>query len=130
MAVTGGRNLCDEYFMRSARSNFFDYDAFVVGLVVSQVSGLFDEYWNAEQVWTAASAMRPEASAQELREAFNELISHKRTPEPQPFRESDRLGQMPLVDELQAGRVRLVHGLGQTDRTVQKRVGAAESLRL
>lgn len=55
MAVTGGRNLCDEYFMRSARSNLFDYDAFVVGPVVSQVSSLFDEYWNAEQVWTAAS---------------------------------------------------------------------------
>ena len=34
MAVAGGRNIADEYFLRSADANFVDMDAFVMGAVV------------------------------------------------------------------------------------------------
>jgi len=43
MAVAGGRNIADEYFMRSMTDNFVDMDAFVVGAVVQQLAGIFDK---------------------------------------------------------------------------------------
>ena len=37
MAVMGGRNIADEYFARSATSNFVDMDVLVVGEVVGRI---------------------------------------------------------------------------------------------
>ncbi len=39
MAVIGGRNVANEYFLRSASENFIDVDAFVVGFVVAPLQG-------------------------------------------------------------------------------------------
>ena len=39
IAVAGGRNIADEYFMRSMTDNFVDMDAFIVGAVVPQLAG-------------------------------------------------------------------------------------------
>src|SRR5450432_1463139 len=50
-AVMGGRNIADEYFTRSATSNFVDMDVFVVGAVVRQLARIFDVYWNSPQVY-------------------------------------------------------------------------------
>jgi putative cardiolipin synthase len=46
-AVVGGRNIADEYFMRSAGSNFVDLDVLAAGPVVRELSGFFDAYWNS-----------------------------------------------------------------------------------
>ena len=51
MAIAGGRNIADEYFMRSASDNFVDMDAFIVGAVVPQLASIFDTYWNSPQVY-------------------------------------------------------------------------------
>ena len=51
MAVVGGRNIADEYFMRQLPQNFVDMDAFVVGAVVRRLVGIFDPYWNSEHVY-------------------------------------------------------------------------------
>ena len=37
IAVAGGRNIADEYFMRSMTDNFVDMDALIVGAVVPQL---------------------------------------------------------------------------------------------
>src|SRR5215831_13666525 len=42
--VAGGRNIGDEYFMRSMTDNFVDMDAFMVGAVVPQLQAIFDRY--------------------------------------------------------------------------------------
>src|SRR5262245_55182382 len=43
MAVIGGRNVANEYFLRSTKNdNFIDVDAFTVGWVVPPLQGLFD----------------------------------------------------------------------------------------
>ena len=47
IAVAGGRNIADEYFMRSMTDNFVDMDAFIVGAVVPQLANIFDTYWNS-----------------------------------------------------------------------------------
>lgn len=113
LAVTGGRNLGDEYFMRNAESNFFDYDVLVAGPVVPQMASLFDEYWNAEQVRTAASVLRPTQAPELLRRDFEARVDGADTPEPTPYRGLDRLGRAPVVDELMAGRVQMTYGSAQ-----------------
>ena len=51
LALTGGRNLGDAYFLRSSDTNFLDLDALVAGPVVRQLSGAFDRYWNSRHAW-------------------------------------------------------------------------------
>ncbi len=46
LALTGGRNIGDEYFMRGAAANFIDVDVLAAGNVVAQLSALFDAFWN------------------------------------------------------------------------------------
>ena len=48
IAITGGRNLGDAYFLRSPSSNFVDLDVLAAGPVVRSLSSAFDRYWNDE----------------------------------------------------------------------------------
>ena len=50
MAVAGGRNIADEYFMASAGANFVDLDTFVIGAILPRLGQLFDQYWNSDRV--------------------------------------------------------------------------------
>ena len=113
LAVAGGRNLGDIYFMRDADANFFDYDVLVAGAVLPQMASLFDEYWNAPQVRTATSVLRPSGDAVALRRAFDARVDGADTPEPVPFRTVDPTGRVTLGDELAAGRVKLAFGTAQ-----------------
>src|SRR5437764_14423868 len=45
-AVSGGRNIANEYFMRSAAANFIDLDVLSSGPVVRELSAVFDSHWN------------------------------------------------------------------------------------
>jgi phosphatidylserine/phosphatidylglycerophosphate/cardiolipin synthase-like enzyme len=59
MAITGGRNLGDAYFLHSHVSNFVDIDTVAVGPVVRMLSDSFDSFWNnslAYPITTIASA--------------------------------------------------------------------------
>ncbi|MDQ6679884.1 MAG: phospholipase D-like domain-containing protein, partial [Pseudomonadota bacterium] len=46
VAVAGGRNLADEYFLRNKSANFIDFDLLVAGAVVTDLNAAFDAYWN------------------------------------------------------------------------------------
>ncbi|MBM9604119.1 phospholipase D family protein [Desulfopila inferna] len=47
VAITGGRNIGDEYFAANEHINFSDMDVLSVGPVVTQVNRSFNEYWNS-----------------------------------------------------------------------------------
>ena len=47
MAVTGGRNLGDAYFLNSPSTNFVDLDVLVAGPSVQELSASFDGFWNS-----------------------------------------------------------------------------------
>ena len=51
LAVFGGRNIADPYFMRGADSNFVDLDVLAAGPVVRELSRAFDEYWDSDFVY-------------------------------------------------------------------------------
>ncbi|UZD54036.1 phospholipase D family protein [Caldimonas aquatica] len=60
LAVTGGRNLGDPYFLRSPQSNFLDLDVLAAGPVVQQLSHAFDTYWNHRLAYPVESLARKE----------------------------------------------------------------------
>ncbi|HTB28528.1 MAG TPA: phospholipase D family protein, partial [Steroidobacteraceae bacterium] len=67
LAITGGRNIGDEYFTLDKRSNFIDLDVVVAGPVVAQLSASFDAFWNSKYAYPIASlaaADDTEAAAQ------------------------------------------------------------------
>ncbi|MGI9331332.1 MAG: phospholipase D family protein [Gammaproteobacteria bacterium] len=45
-AIIGGRNIAAEYFAGRKSGNFGDLDAVCYGPIVSELSQMFDEYWN------------------------------------------------------------------------------------
>ncbi len=47
VAITGGRNIGDNYFGVSPDYNFRDLDVLVVGPVVDDMAQSFDDYWNS-----------------------------------------------------------------------------------
>ena len=110
MAVIGGRNIADEYFLRHAVQNFVDMDAFVMGAVIADMSAIFDRYWNSEVVrpiGSVGAALGDPAAAQAR---FNELVEALPLAaqlEPPPV---DVLGYGPLSEEFEAGRIGLVWG--------------------
>jgi phosphatidylserine/phosphatidylglycerophosphate/cardiolipin synthase-like enzyme len=59
LAVTGGRNLGDAYFLQAAEANFVDLDLLVAGLVVRQLSATFDRYWNSELAYPVEVLVAP-----------------------------------------------------------------------
>lgn len=47
LAITGGRNLGDEYYGASSEMNFSDLDLLVRGSLVAQMQASFELYWNS-----------------------------------------------------------------------------------
>ena len=65
-AIAGGRNIADEYFFRSPRGNFIDFDLLVAGDAVPELAASFDKYWNSRHVYTL-DALEPDAPKAEAR---------------------------------------------------------------
>lgn len=61
VAISGGRNLGDEYFSASREANFTDLDFAMTGPVVSDLSRTFDAYWNSAAVWPITTLVSPPA---------------------------------------------------------------------
>lgn len=111
MAVLGGRNVANEYFLRNAQGlNFIDVDAFVVGWVVAPLQSLFDRYWNSDSAYPIQTLASTPRSAAELRQLFDTWTGPSRTPAPEPLPLSDILGYGPIADDLDTGRLGLVWG--------------------
>lgn len=100
IAVTGGRNLGDEYFMRSTQANFIDMDVLAIGAVVPQLAELFDRFWNSEQTFPVQSL-----AGVGLAEHFEGLSLAAARDMLSPAQ--DRSGRASIASQLAAGRLRL-----------------------
>ena len=110
VAVMGGRNIADEYFMRSVKNNFIDMDVLLVGPVVPQLAGIFDIYWNSPQAYPIQAIIGEPADREEARRGFDHLVDdgeQMRSIALPPF---DILGYGPISDDLDYGRLGLVWG--------------------
>ncbi|MEO8079789.1 MAG: phospholipase D family protein, partial [Caldimonas sp.] len=110
MAVAGGRNIGDEYFLRSAESNFIDMDAFVTGAVVKDLSAIFDRYWNSEVVFSIDAIGEPIGDKVARRRAFDATLAALPASPPVDPPANDVLGYGPLSEELESGQLGLVWG--------------------
>ncbi len=109
MAVMGGRNVANEYFLRNAVGlNFIDVDAFAVGWIIEPLQGLFDRYWNADAVFPLHSIAHTRTPAAELRRKFEDWTGPQNTPPPAALPRTDILGYGPLSEDLDRGRLGLV----------------------
>jgi cardiolipin synthase C len=66
LAITGGRNIGDQYFTLDPRSNFVDLDVVAAGAIVPQLSASFDQFWNSKYaipIASVASSVEAEANA-------------------------------------------------------------------
>jgi phosphatidylserine/phosphatidylglycerophosphate/cardiolipin synthase-like enzyme len=59
LAITGGRNIGDQYFARDPHSNFIDLDVVAAGAIVPQLSASFDAFWNSRYAYPIASLAAP-----------------------------------------------------------------------
>ena len=57
LAITGGRNLGDEYFGQGQKSNFLDLDVLAAGQLVQDISRSFDHFWNDPLAYPAATLL-------------------------------------------------------------------------
>jgi len=67
LAVAGGRNIGDEYFMRHPQANFFDMDVLLAGAVLPELGAHFDAFWNHRLAYGARSLLGHAPSAGLLR---------------------------------------------------------------
>ena len=59
IAITGGRNIGDEYFTRDPTNDFVDLDVIAAGSIVEQLSDSFDKFWNSKYAYPIASVDAP-----------------------------------------------------------------------
>ncbi len=113
MVVAGGRNIADEYFMRSMTDNFVDMDAFIVGAVVPQLAAIFDAYWNSPYVYPAELIIAAPPDRAERRREFDRLVDDGEQMMAVELPPIDILGYGPISEDLDAGRLGLNWGKAQ-----------------
>ena len=111
IAVMGGRNIADEYFTRSASSNFVDMDVFVVGPVVRQLAGIFDEYWNSRQAYPVEEIVGESGDRGEAQRSFDHLVDGGEQLRSLDLPLFDAIGYRPISFDLDSGRLSLVWGV-------------------
>jgi cardiolipin synthase C len=134
MAVAGGRNIADRFFMGSAVANYVDLDTLVAGAVVPRLSSQFDEYWNSPNIYPVTSIVKSSEAPEALQRNFERLTAWATMPEyrpadqvneasvpiadpapqpvplPEPERPppNDMLGYSPVAEDFDAGKIGLI----------------------
>ncbi len=102
-AVSGGRNIANEYFMRSTEANFIDMDVLSNGPIVHDMSKAFDMYWNSSHVRSIENIAPLTVPKDEAQKRFDAVA---RTALPDvPLRPRDSLDKSPLGEELITGKI-------------------------
>ncbi|MEJ8821474.1 phospholipase D family protein [Variovorax humicola] len=110
MAVLGGRNIADEYFVLNDATNFVDMDALAVGKIVPQLEGIYDAYWNSDVVYPIADIVKPQRGHAAMVEDFDRRVGMRARPPKVVLPATDVLGYGPIGEELDGGRIGLLWG--------------------
>src|ERR1700679_2320463 len=93
LAITGGRNIGDQYFTRDQYNNFIDLDVVAAGAIVPELSASFDAFWNSKYAYPIASV----ASS----------VSAEPASPPPPAEDASAVSADWLERELESGKVDL-----------------------
>jgi putative cardiolipin synthase len=88
IAITGGRNMADEYYDYDHEYNFRDRDALVLGEVVGSMHDSFERFWNSplsievEKLYDGFGLMQQNVSVgdAEVQKVYQELHVHAASP--------------------------------------------------
>jgi putative cardiolipin synthase len=88
VAITGGRNMADEYFDYDHEYNFRDRDALLLGEVVKAMGASFERFWNSplsvpvETLFDGIGLMRKNVDVddKEVAEVYRDLHAYARDP--------------------------------------------------
>src|SRR5262245_48211403 len=108
VAIAGGRNIANDYFLRGKVGNFFDIDLLLIGPVVASLISHFDRYWNSEQAYDIheiAEATGTSRDDADLQSAFERRTAGETIPPP-PLH--DEFGVEPFSVQLATGRFSFV----------------------
>ncbi len=105
-AISGGRNIADEYFGRGAPANFIDIDMLAAGPVARELSAVFDGFWNSRHAYPIQSLVADGVNADQARRLFDQSAQQSGAAE-LPLTTRDALGQSSVGTQLAAGRVEL-----------------------
>lgn len=128
IAIVGGRNMADEYFLRHAGANFIDFEALVVGPVVAELALAFDPYWASDHAVALQSVANANAAdtPERLRDELDAFI-RATAPPPAPMPTSrDEYGAPTLTVALDAGLPDLVWAPAQAFADDVQKVGMAK----
>jgi cardiolipin synthase C len=89
LAITGGRNMADEYFDYDHEYNFRDRDALLLGDAVNQMQASFEKFWNSdlsapvETLYDGFGLMQKNVRVddQEVRQVYQGLREYAQSPE-------------------------------------------------
>ncbi len=73
VAVTGGRNIGDEYFMHASAANFVDMDILSTGAVLRALRQVFERYWNSAHAYPLQT-LQAAATTGRARERFDAQV--------------------------------------------------------
>jgi putative cardiolipin synthase len=108
LAVFGGRNIADEYFMRSAVRNFVDLDVLAAGPIVPELSASFDVFWNSDYVYPVDAVVQPAAPSSARCDDLGAALESTGPP-PDDLTVPPRFASYAQVPaDLDAGRLRMV----------------------
>lgn len=122
LAVTGGRNMADEYFDYDHEYNFRDRDVLVLGEVVKQMQTSFENFWNSrlsvpvETLYDGFGLMQKSIRVddEEVRRIYREMHEYARSPENFAPQVRAAIEATPLLfprvaKEVMWGKVEFVH---------------------
>ncbi len=105
VAVTGGRNIGDEYFMRASAANFVDMDVLATGPVLTALAQAFESYWSSAHAYPLHT-LQGGGDAPARGRAFERLAQQNQPPSPPVAR--DVLGHSAVSRQLADGHLELL----------------------
>jgi cardiolipin synthase C len=126
VGIVGGRNLADEYFLRSHDANFIDMDLLATGALMAQLNALFDRYWNSEQAFPVEALLARTEPLEVLQQVFDRrVVAGRDDPSTLPAG-TDPYGERRVSAQLAEGRLHLLvaEGNAHADAPAKAAVGA------
>lgn len=81
-AITGGRNMADEYFDYNQKYNFRDRDILLLGPVAQDVRGSFEAFWKDDLAVPVSTQLKQKQTltGDEINQVYSELYSYAADP--------------------------------------------------
>jgi putative cardiolipin synthase len=112
LALAGGRNIADAYFLPAAQGAFVDIDVLAAGALVPQMTQAFDLYWNSEYSHELRSVVDEPQAARERRATLAQALGGRCATVECAAVEQARRADLALVQAFDQGRLPMRLALG------------------